>query len=352
MGGVLSNRNHPKVSQILVDGGADASLAMVKTGTTPAVIAQKNGHTDVIRVVQVQEGDTSKARKSAAKAKEAQETADNEATDAKAKAEAEAEAEAAQTQAKAEAAAEEEAKADAEAAAQKGKDEEEAAQKIKEEEEEEAEEAREKAAAEEDAAKEAAAKKSDEEIARISKTFESSKWVRVGDLEEPGAFFNSLVEQKYESGADVITQGSDGDFFYGIESGECEVLVDDKVVASLGAGVSFGEISLIYGTPCAATIRVSKEATIWKIDKQTFEDVRETDGEGLVTKSDAQKKSIDATFESCRWINFNNLVNPDLLYTSLVAETRSPGEAGDLITQGERGVHLDSVRFSCARNHT
>jgi hypothetical protein len=31
MGGVLSNRNHPKVIQILVDGGADASLAMVYT---------------------------------------------------------------------------------------------------------------------------------------------------------------------------------------------------------------------------------------------------------------------------------------------------------------------------------
>lgn len=129
----------------------------------------------------------------------------------------------------------------------------------------------------------------------------------------------------------------------GLEDGECEVLVDEKPVAKLPGGVSFGEISLIYGTPCAATIRVAAPSTLWKVDKATFEDVRETDGEGLVSKSSSEKARIDRTFEACRWIDFKTLVNPDLLYTSLVAEVREPGEAGDLITQGQPGEYFYGI---------
>eukprot|EP01048_Picozoa_sp_COSAG05_P016942 COSAG05_NODE_2247_length_3345_cov_3.970425_1_plen_802_part_00 len=325
-------RNHPKVSQLLVDGGADPSMAMKKTGTTPVVIAQKNGHSDVIRVVETTPGPSDKAKNDVKAAKERQEKAaaeakaDASAAKAKAKADADAAAEAAAAEKEA---AEAKAKAAAEAAAAK--------------EAEEAEEAEAAAAA----AAAAAKSKTDEEKARIRKTFEKNKWVKIDDLDDADAveFMSNIVEQSYSVGEEVITQGNDGDFFYGLETGECEVLVDGKKVATLGSGVCFGEISLIYGTPCAATIKVSKDATVWKIGRSTFEELRETDGEGLVSKSEEQKRRIDETFASCRWINFKELVNPDLLYTSLVEETRVPGEAGDLITQGERGEFFYGIEY-------
>ena len=335
-------RNHPKVSQLLIDGGADPSMAMKKTGTTPVVIAQKNGHSDVIRVVEATPDPSDKAKKAEnehakQKVAAAQKAKDNASAAKAAQTKTDAAAGAAAAEAKAAKAKAAKAKADAEAAA--------ACLAV---------EAAAAAAAEEEAAAAAAAagaaaaeSKTDEEKARIRKTFDGNKWVRIDDLEDADveSLMRDTVEQSYSVGEEVITQGNDGDFFYGLEEGECEVLVDDKKVATLGNGVCFGEISLIYGTPCAATIKVSKDAKIWKMGPSTFEEIRETDGEGLVSKSDEQKQRIDDTFASCRWINFKELVNPDLLYTSLVEEIRVPGEAGDLITQGERGEFFYGIEY-------
>ena len=45
-------RNQSKVTQLLVDANADPTLAMASSGTTPAAIAQKNGHAEVMEVIQ------------------------------------------------------------------------------------------------------------------------------------------------------------------------------------------------------------------------------------------------------------------------------------------------------------
>ena len=63
----------------------------------------------------------------------------------------------------------------------------------------------------------------------------------------------------------IIKQGSQGDFFYVIETGECEVFVRPKdgvgselpmktKVGALSDGECFGELALMYNSPRAATI--------------------------------------------------------------------------------------------------
>lgn len=42
--------------------------------------------------------------------------------------------------------------------------------------------------------------------------------------------------EKVAAGTDLVKQGQVGAFYYGICSGECEVQVNDKKVATLGAG--------------------------------------------------------------------------------------------------------------------
>ena len=69
----------------------------------------------------------------------------------------------------------------------------------------------------------------------------------------------------------MITQGQEGLFFYGIEDGECEVLVNGKHVANLTPGSSFGELALMNKTKCAATIRVTQPCKLWKLDRDTFD---------------------------------------------------------------------------------
>ena len=275
-------RNKPKVAKLLMDANADASLAMKASGTTPEVIAQKNGHSDVIEIVS-NSSDQDKSKVPEADAKPAE----------------------------------------AEAAA---------AEEPEEVEEAEPEEAK-------------GTEKSDDEKERIHATFKESKYVHIDGLDEDetAQVYRMMESVEIKAGQDVLSQGETGEFYYGIEAGKCEVLVDGNSVAKLGAGVSFGEISLIHGTPCAATIRVSEDATLWKLDEETFNEIRVRDGEGFVEKSDEVKARIDATFATCRWINFKTLVNPALLYTSMMEETREPGEGGDLITQGEDGLFFYGI---------
>lgn len=55
--------------------------------------------------------------------------------------------------------------------------------------------------------------------------------------------------------------GDEGDNFYVVESGECEVWVSKdggpaERVMEIGESGSFGELALIYGTQRAATVKV------------------------------------------------------------------------------------------------
>ncbi|MCA8922944.1 MAG: cyclic nucleotide-binding domain-containing protein [Planctomycetes bacterium] len=68
----------------------------------------------------------------------------------------------------------------------------------------------------------------------------------------------------YPAGADVITFGQPGEALTVIKSGEVEVLKPDddgneKLLGILKAGECFGEMSLLTGDPCSATIRVRGE---------------------------------------------------------------------------------------------
>lgn len=57
------------------------------------------------------------------------------------------------------------------------------------------------------------------------------------------------------------TTGEDGDKFYVVEQGECDVFSTksgvSQHVAALIAGSAFGELALIYGSPRTATVKVS-----------------------------------------------------------------------------------------------
>ncbi|VDP51828.1 unnamed protein product [Soboliphyme baturini] len=51
----------------------------------------------------------------------------------------------------------------------------------------------------------------------------------------------------------------EGDNFYVIDSGQVEVFVNGEKVTTIKQGGGFGELALIYGTPRAATVKVSKK---------------------------------------------------------------------------------------------
>jgi cAMP-dependent protein kinase regulator len=90
---------------------------------------------------------------------------------------------------------------------------------------------------------------------------------------------NTAAEEK------VINQGDQGDFLFVIETGklDCVIKVDgvDKVVKTCEAGDVFGELALLYNCPRAATVQSRDACVLWKLDRDTFNNI---------VKEAAQKK--------------------------------------------------------------
>ncbi|KAK3275126.1 hypothetical protein CYMTET_16728 [Cymbomonas tetramitiformis] len=86
---------------------------------------------------------------------------------------------------------------------------------------------------------------------------------------------DAVFPVEHKEGSTIIRQGDEGDNFYIVESGECEVLISKKggavsSVASAGPGTSFGELALMYNSPRAATVKAKTDVKLWALDRQTF----------------------------------------------------------------------------------
>jgi small-conductance mechanosensitive channel/CRP-like cAMP-binding protein len=77
----------------------------------------------------------------------------------------------------------------------------------------------------------------------------------------------------------IIREGDASDYFYHIYSGAVNVLKDGQVIARLGAGDFFGEISLVTGEKFNATVMADRESVIVLVSSARFKqliDMNET----------------------------------------------------------------------------
>lgn len=99
---------------------------------------------------------------------------------------------------------------------------------------------------------------------------------------QKNALYEAMWEETVGPGESeiIIKQGDEeADNFYIIDSGTVDIVVDEKKVADLGAGASFGELALMYFAPRAATCKAATECTLWVMDRMTFRSFVLGDGE-------------------------------------------------------------------------
>ena len=92
------------------------------------------------------------------------------------------------------------------------------------------------------------------------------------------------------AGTEVVTEGQAGDRFYVVESGEVDVSVDGRGVATLGRGEHFGEIALLRDVPRTATVTARGDAALYALDREEFV--------GVVTGDAASLEAANAVIGS------------------------------------------------------
>jgi len=99
-------------------------------------------------------------------------------------------------------------------------------------------------------------------------------WIFAGQGEEECSRLLDAFEHHVTSkGEEIITQGETGDFFYVLQSGEVQFIVDRKKVGDAKAGATFGDLALLYDAPRAATVLAANECGLWRVDQKTFRQI-------------------------------------------------------------------------------
>jgi len=98
------------------------------------------------------------------------------------------------------------------------------------------------------------------------------------DPDEFQQILKRLYLHRYEKNSTVVKEGEPGDSLFIIARGQVRVLTKDPqknevVLANLGEGEFFGEISLLTGKPRTATIITNSPAELLELKKQDYEEI-------------------------------------------------------------------------------
>jgi cAMP-dependent protein kinase regulator len=105
---------------------------------------------------------------------------------------------------------------------------------------------------------------------RIRKAVQDSLLFRNLDDEQLAQIIDAMFEKRVPKDVELIRQGDEGDFFYTVNSGSFVVLKDGERMVEYGAGDTFGELALMYGSPRLATVKALEDSVVWAVDRATF----------------------------------------------------------------------------------
>jgi cAMP-dependent protein kinase regulator len=95
------------------------------------------------------------------------------------------------------------------------------------------------------------------------------------DSRDMKILFDAFEQETFPANTTIFEKGDDGDKFYLIENGRCQILIPDPDGGEarsifVGEGDTFGELGVMYGTPRAATVVAVLDTVTWWIDRDTY----------------------------------------------------------------------------------
>eukprot|EP00604_Paraphysomonas_vestita_P004029 CAMPEP_0174824050 /NCGR_PEP_ID=MMETSP1107-20130205/30127_1 /TAXON_ID=36770 /ORGANISM="Paraphysomonas vestita, Strain GFlagA" /LENGTH=456 /DNA_ID=CAMNT_0016049263 /DNA_START=490 /DNA_END=1857 /DNA_ORIENTATION=+ len=118
--------------------------------------------------------------------------------------------------------------------------------------------------------------KTPEQMERIAQMVKANFMFQSLSAQQKDQIFQVMTYRKVKAGDTIIREGDKGDEMYIIDSGEFEVLkrddhgINQSVFTYTTDGAAFGELSLMYGKPRAATVRAKTDGALWSIGRLAF----------------------------------------------------------------------------------
>eukprot|EP00753_Platysulcus_tardus_P016257 PLAT5565.1.p1 GENE.PLAT5565.1~~PLAT5565.1.p1 ORF type:complete len:720 (-),score=419.53 PLAT5565.1:286-2445(-) len=178
--------------------------------------------------------------------------------------------------------------------------------------------------------------KDDEDAKLIKAAMEDNMLFSDLRAAEKADILDAFFKVKAEANQKVIRQGEMGDNFYVVASGALDILVSRDGGApikysTVGRGKSFGELSLMYNCPRAATVQAAEESVLWALDRGTFR--------AIVTHHKKERKSKYEEFLAKVPI-LRTLNKRQLAQMADAMEDDRFEEGQRIIRQGEAGDHF------------
>ena len=85
----------------------------------------------------------------------------------------------------------------------------------------------------------------------------------------------SMSLYSLKEGKTLFTQGSSGNFWYIVQSGELHRFMNDKLIGKIGPGDSFGEHALMNNSPRDNTVKSITDCKLWVLKRQVFRKILE-----------------------------------------------------------------------------
>jgi len=85
-----------------------------------------------------------------------------------------------------------------------------------------------------------------------------------------GLFRNAPEHTPKPAGTTVFAEGDGGHVMYAIKRGSVDVLVDGKIVDTIGEDEVFGEMALLERAPRSATVVTREDTELVEIDEAQF----------------------------------------------------------------------------------
>lgn len=93
------------------------------------------------------------------------------------------------------------------------------------------------------------------------------------DEERLQALVNAMIPQVLKANSYVIKEGETGNQFYVSAEGEYEVIKEGVCIKTFGPGVVFGELAILYKARRFASIKVTRDAFVWALDRKIFQKI-------------------------------------------------------------------------------